>query len=192
MNAREKIAQLVKESRRQIGNAPLTATAEKLNRWLRQGGFNYLVVGGYAVQEHGYARFTNDVDIVVDDRDRVRHFLLATGKFKAVPGSAMSIKDADNGVLVDLLPAGSVDSRDALPYPEPRSSTGHMIQFVTMPELLNLKLSAYRMKDRADVTELIKRQLLSHDFYAQLHPKVQERYRLLWGEAQAELDRSSS
>ena len=49
----------------------------------------HLIVGGLAVQEHGYPRVTIDVDIVVPDVLEAVEFLTAslTGPFYRVPGS---------------------------------------------------------------------------------------------------------
>jgi len=45
----------------------LSTTMSKAVRALSRSGIPSLVVGGYAVQENGYARFKSDVDIVVPD-----------------------------------------------------------------------------------------------------------------------------
>jgi len=53
--------------RKVSASTDLSTTMSKAVRVLSRSGIPSLVVGGYAVQENGYARFTSDVDIVVPD-----------------------------------------------------------------------------------------------------------------------------
>src|SRR5258708_39995287 len=68
----------------------------------------HLIVGGLAVQEHGYPRMTIDVDIVVPDVLDALEFLTAdlTGPFRRIPPIETRVEDQRTGVFVDLLPAG--------------------------------------------------------------------------------------
>jgi hypothetical protein len=52
------------------------ASFETIARALNQGGVRFIVVGGVAVNAHGYLRFTNDVDLVIQlsKRDIVSAF----------------------------------------------------------------------------------------------------------------------
>lgn len=50
----------------------------------------HYICGGFAVQEHGYPRFTVDVDIIVPDVDFAREKLGLNG-FKENPGSKMPV-----------------------------------------------------------------------------------------------------
>lgn len=177
---------VIENTRRQIGNAPVSQAADRLDQLLRRGGFVYTIVGGYAVQHHGYVRFTVDVDAVVRERELVRQYLLATGEFRRVQGSAMTVVHRPTGVPVDLLPAGGLDSPSAEPYPDPARS-GRGLQFVDLPGLIRLKLGAARAKDDADVVELIKVQRLELDFGDELPVHLYNRFDQLWRRAQAEL-----
>jgi hypothetical protein len=73
----------------------------------------HLIVGGVAVQEHGYPRVTIDVEIVVPDVLGAVEFLTAdlSGPFIRVKGVEDRIEDRRNGVAVDLLLAGKVLKR---------------------------------------------------------------------------------
>src|SRR5258705_6103638 len=65
----------------------------------------HFVCDGFAVQEHGYPRFTVDVDIIVPDVQVARDKLCMNG-FKQNPGSRMTVMDRETKVEVDLLPGG--------------------------------------------------------------------------------------
>ncbi len=42
------------------------ASVETIFRRLNEAGVRYVVVGGFAVVVHGYARFTADIDLMLD------------------------------------------------------------------------------------------------------------------------------
>src|SRR6478609_8754202 len=60
----------------------------------------HLIVGGLAVQEHGYPRVTIDVDIVVPDVLEAVEFLTSdlSGPFLRVAGCEDRVEDRRNGV----------------------------------------------------------------------------------------------
>lgn len=41
------------------------ASFESIVRALNEAGIHYLIAGGLAVNAHGYLRFTNDIDMVI-------------------------------------------------------------------------------------------------------------------------------
>ena len=96
---------LIESERQMIGCAPITASFQKVTKALGQGDLKAMVVGGYAVQHHGYPRFTSDLDLVVNDVAEVRDYLSMRG-FQEVPGTTTILKDRSNGVTIDLMPAG--------------------------------------------------------------------------------------
>ena len=69
MDARAKLM------RRVSGTASLEATLRNAVQALETRGIPSLVVDAYAVQEHGYARFTADLDFVVPDVGQARGVL---------------------------------------------------------------------------------------------------------------------
>lgn len=131
----------------------------------------HLVVGGLAVQEHGYFRVTTDCDIVVPDVFEAVDLLTAdfSGPFNPVPGRRDAVKDTRNGVLIDLLPAGRVLKQGCkVPFPAPQKVWDQPC-FVTLQKLISLKLDSWsnspsrRLKDKADVIELVKALHLPRD-----------------------------
>lgn len=152
----------------------------------------HLIVGGVAVQEHGYPRVTIDVDIVVPDVLEAVEFLTAslTGPFYRVHGVDDRIEDRRNGVFVDLLPAGRVFKRGCkVPFPQPGKPT-EQLQIVNLEDLISLKLDSWsnnpakRLRDKADVTELILRRKLPRDLA--VNPAVGALYVETWDALQAE------
>jgi hypothetical protein len=150
------------------------------------------VVGGIAVQEHGYYRVTIDADIVVPDVLEALEFLTAdvTGPFERVPDKQGRLRDRTNGVNIDLLPAGRVLQRGChVPFPTP-DQVSETPRFITVEQLISLKLDSWlgsparRLKDKADVTELILARRLPRDL--KLHTAVQKTYEEIWDTLQRE------
>jgi predicted nucleotidyltransferase len=68
-------------------------TLESIFRALAENGVRYLVVGGVAVNVHGYQRATQDLDLVVQlDRDNV---LRALEALESLPGTTVDIFAAE-------------------------------------------------------------------------------------------------
>ena len=108
--------------REATGTSGLVRSARDAVAVLAEHDIPHLVVGGLAVQEHGYPRLTIDVDIVVPDVLEAVEFLTAslTGPFYRVPKVEDRDEDRRNGVLIDLLPAGKVLRRGCkVPFPQP-------------------------------------------------------------------------
>jgi len=113
----------------------------------------HYVCGGFAVQEHGYPRFTVDVDIIVPDVDFARKKLAMNGF----------------GAEIDLLPGGNKVGPGPLTFPVPTRVASEP-QMLTLQDLISLKLSTYigrgvhRIQDYADVVKLIEANRLPRDF----------------------------
>ncbi len=178
--------------RENTGTSGIVETARTAVSLLADHDIPHLVVGGLAVQEHGYPRVTIDVDIVVPDVLEAVEFLTAslTGPFYRVSGVDDRVEDRRNGVMVDLLPAGKVLRRGCkVPFPQP-GKVAEQIQIVTLEELISLKLDSWannptrRLKDKADVVELVKYRKLPRDLA--VNSAVRAHYLETWDALQAE------
>lgn len=159
-------------------------------------GIPYVVVGGMALFRHGLRRFTEDVDILVtkDDLKTIHEKLEGLGYVPPFPNSK-NLREAQSGVRIEFLATGDFPG-DGKPkpvsFPDPQSigfeSDG--IHYINLPNLIELKLAsgmtnAGRLKDLADVLELIKILNLPFDYRDQLNPYVREKYRELWRAAES-------
>ena len=178
--------------RENTGTSGIVESARAAVSMLADHDIPHLIVGGLAVQEQGYPRLTIDVDIVVPDVLEAVEFLTAslTGPFYRVPNFQDRVEDRRNGVKIDLLPAGKVLQRGCkVPFPQPRKVT-EQLQIVALEELISLKLDSWasnptrRLKDKADVVELIKHRNLPRDLA--VNPAVRAHYLETWDALQAE------
>lgn len=162
---------------------------------LDQLGIPYAVVGGMALFQHGYRRFTEDVDILVtpDGLEQLHDRLEGLGYLPLFAGEK-NLRDTDTGVKIEFLVTGGYPG-DGLPkpvtFPDP-AAVGTVIEGVrcaTLPTLVQLKLAsgtaAWRLKDLADVQEMIRVFALSREFAEQLDPSVRESYLRLWEQVQS-------
>lgn len=178
--------------RENTGTSGLITSARDAVHVLAEHDIAHLIVGGLAVQEHGYPRLTIDVDIVVPDVLEAVEFLTASvnGPFYRVAGVEDRIEDRRNGVKIDFLPAGRVLKAGCkVPFPAP-TKADDKLQFVTVEQLVSLKLDSWagapvrRLKDKSDVIELIKHRNLPRDLA--IAPAVRALYTETWDALQAD------
>lgn len=123
--------------------------------------------GGWAVWRHGFVnRVTQDLDIVLP-ADKVDEFLRVARYsgfevLQQIPGRWPKLRHKDSDIQVDLLPEGERPGTPAspaptlIPSPGQIGGQGNRLRYITLPCLIELKLAAGRLKDQADVVELIR------------------------------------
>ncbi len=167
----------------------------KITRRLREMGVPYAIAGGMALFAHGLRRFTEDVDLLVteDGLKQIHRELEGAGYRPPFPGSK-NLRDADSGVRIEFLVTGQFpgDGKPkpvAFPLPDAVAMEIEGIRYLNLPTLIELKLASgmtnpQRVKDLADVQELIKLLVLPEEMALQLNPYVRLRYAELWKTAQ--------
>ncbi|MCI0380505.1 MAG: nucleotidyltransferase family protein [Gemmataceae bacterium] len=151
----------------------------------------YAVVGAMALFFHGYRRFTEDVDLLVDKQSlqEVHRQLEGLGYLPPFTGSKQ-LRDVEHGVRVEFLVAGEYpgDGKPkpiAFPDPQEVVSVVDGIRVINLKNLIELKLASgmtnpKRAKDLVDVQELIEVLELPEDYANELHPYVQAKFKELW------------
>jgi hypothetical protein len=154
-------------------------------------GIPYAVSGGMALFGFGLRRFTEDVDILVtpEGLKSIHKRLEGLGYVPLFPGSK-NLRDAELGVRIEFLVAGQYpgDGKEKpVRFPDPAavSIEQNGIRYLNLRTLVELKLasgmtSPERMRDLADVQELIKLLKLPQDYAAGLNPFVQAKFSELW------------
>ena len=159
----------------------------------------YAIAGAMALGAHGYERMTTDVDLLLtrEGLTRFKAANLGRGYVEKFPGSK-GLRDTENGVAIDILVTGEFPG-DGLPkpvaFPDPADPTvgvqGERFRVLALPRLIELKLASgmtapHRLKDLADVLELIRAARLTAALEQELDPFVRDKYRELWQAAQVE------
>lgn len=173
------------------GESEVQKSLRRITGRLNDLGIEYAVVGGMALFLHGFRRFTEDVDILVtrEGLQRLHEALEGSGYRPPFAGSK-NLRDTENGVRIEFLVAGEYPGDGkakpvAFPEPERVSVEQDGIRLLSLSALLELKLASGmtgldRLKDLADVQEVIKMLGLPETLADQLAPYVQSRYKELW------------
>jgi hypothetical protein len=180
-----------------MGESDVQHALEKLARLLEADGIPYAILGGMALNAYGYRRVTVDVDVLLT-REGLEAFSakhLGLGYVQRFPGSK-SLRDTENGVPIDVVLAGEYPGGDGRPkpvaFPDPSVAAvrGDRIALLPLPRLVELELAScmtapHRLRDLADVLELVRILGLPADLGDSLSPFVRDKYRDIWQAAQA-------
>ena len=170
------------------GGGRLHATLRRLAQRLSGEGIAYALLGGMALAEHGYVRMTEDVDVLLsaDGLARFRDRLEGRGYVGTHPGATRSFRDVESGVRIEVLVTGEFpgDGRPkAVSFPDPTASAVEVegVRILALPRLVELKLASgtsapHRLRDLADVQEIIKARGLDDAFGEQLDASVRQVY----------------
>jgi hypothetical protein len=177
------------------GKGKVQEALRRITKRLNELGIPYAVAGGMAMFQHGYRRFTEDVDLLVtpDGLKQIHQALEGLGYLRLFTGSK-ALRDTDAGVKIDFLITGQFPG-DGKPkpvnFPDPAETFVQLgeMRVISLPVLMQLKLAsgmtgAGRRKDLGDAQELIKFFKLPKEFADQLHPYVRDTYLELWQEAE--------
>lgn len=157
----------------------------------------YSVIGAVALNQHGYRRFTEDIDLLLtpEGLDKFRTALVGRGYRPAFNGATKKFRETTQNVPIEIITSGE--------YPgdgKPKSVRFHDpgehfividgIKTVDLRRLVELKLASgmtglARLKDLADVQELIRVRGLEAAFADQLDTFVADKYRELYAEVAA-------
>lgn len=181
-------------SRHFEGKSAVFDALRKIVKRLTDLQIPYSIVGGMALFHHGVRRFTEDVDILVTKSDLKRiHEELAGRGYLPPHRHSKHLRDTELGVRIEFLTTGDYpgDGKEkpvAFPGPAEASSLSDGVSYINLPRLIELKLAsgmtnAGRLRDLADVLELIKLLNLPAEFAQQLNPYVRDKYADLWKQA---------
>ena len=160
----------------------------KIIRRLNELGIDYAVIGAVALNQHGYRRFTEDIDLLLtkEGLERFHRELVGLGYRPAFEGSQRQFRSTADNIRVEIVTAGEYpgDGRPKpVKFPEPNEASLEIegIKTINLEKLVELKLASgmsapHRLKDLADVQELIKAKSLTAELADKLDPSVREKY----------------
>jgi hypothetical protein len=171
-----------------MGEGTLQGTLAQLSSDLERHGIDYMVIGAVALMAYGYPRFTEDIDLVVtrDGLEKFHRELIGLEDVPTFPGAKKRLRSTRDGVPIEVIVAGEYPG-DGKPkpvsFPKPTDASIDIdgVRIVTLEKLIELKLASGmtapdRLKDLADVQELIKVRGLTSEFAEQLNPYVREKF----------------
>src|SRR6185369_9475380 len=171
-----------------MGEGKLNNALERLSHDLRDHSIDYMVIGAIALLAHGYPRFTEDIDLVMtgEGLEKFHQELVGLGYAPSFPNARKRLRSTTDNVSIEVMLSGEYpgDGKPkpvSMPVPSSASQEIDGIKFVTLEKLIELKLASGisapdRLKDLADVQELIKVKKLGSDFAQKLDPYVREKF----------------
>ena len=170
------------------GHGMVNNTLRRLARDLEEKGIDYTVIGAVALNQHGYRRFTEDIDVLLtkEGLTRFREELVGRGYRPAFEGATRMFRTVEEGVAVRVVTTGEYpgDGRPKpVQFPKPNEATVEIdgVKTITLEKLVELKLasgtsSPDRLKDLADIQELIKTKNLPAEFAERLDASVRDKF----------------
>lgn len=163
---------------------------QKLCATLENDQIPYAIAGAMALNAHGYIRTTTDIDVLLTAEGlsafKAKH--LGFGWVERFPGSK-DLRDTEFNVKIDVLLTGDYPG-DGKPkpirFPDPGTAVrGEGVMVLSAKDLVELKLasgmtSPDRLKDLADVQELIRHAKLPVELSDSLDPMVRAKYVEIW------------
>ncbi|HEX8069526.1 MAG TPA: hypothetical protein VF546_06220 [Pyrinomonadaceae bacterium] len=171
-----------------MGEGQLHGALAQLAADLKRHDIDYMVIGAVALMAHGYPRFTEDIDLVLtaEGLAAFHRELIGLGYAPAFEGARKRLRATRAGVPIEVIVAGEYPG-DGKPkpveFPVPATAATEIdgVRFVTLAKLVELKLASGmtapdRLKDLADVQELIRLRGLTAEFAAELDPYVRAEF----------------
>jgi len=171
-----------------MGKGLLNNALRRLAADLEERGIDYSVIGAIALNQHGYRRFTEHIDLLLT-KEGLQQFheqLIGLGYRPAFVGSTKKFRTAEERVPIEIITTGEYPG-DGQPkpvrFPDPRENFTVIDGVKTIPldKLIELKLASGmsapdRLKDLADVQEMIKIKSLDAAFAEKLDPSVRDKF----------------
>ncbi|HEX8734699.1 MAG TPA: hypothetical protein VF721_05200 [Pyrinomonadaceae bacterium] len=171
-----------------MGEGILNETLRRVAKDLENHAIDYSVIGAVALNNYGYRRFTEDIDLILtkEGLEKFRRELVGLGYRPAFEGATRKFRTTAENVTVEIMTAGEFPG-DGKPkpvrFPNPSENQIEIdgIKTITLEKLIELKLASGmtapdRLKDLADVQEVIKIKNLTADFAGKLNPFVREKF----------------
>jgi hypothetical protein len=166
----------------------MNATLRRLAKDLKARNIPYCLIGAQALNQHGYQRFTTDIDILMT-KEGLAQFneqLVGRGYRPTFQGATKTFRATEENVPLEIIVSGEYPG-DGKPksvvFPDPSECSIEIngMSTITLEKLVELKLAsgmsgAGRLKDLADVQELIRVLNLDDTFVGGLDEYVRQQY----------------
>jgi hypothetical protein len=167
-------------------------TMDRVMARLRDANIPHALIGGLALGLHGFVRVTGDVDILTtpEGLEAVHQQLVGRGYRPKFTGARKKLRDTQTGIPVDFITTGEYpgDGKEkAVRFPDPLESSREIEgrRVLNLEKLIELKLASGltttdRLRDLADVQDVIRHLDLPLEFAEKLDPSVRDTFIQYW------------
>jgi len=182
-----------------VHSQDIASALEFLREAMGREGIPFALIGALAMRHHGYTRFTEDIDILTtrEGLDRIHERLVGRGLLPRAPGLRKKLRQTQYKVNIDVIAAGENAGSNESPilFPSPEGEgfiEREGIRVASLDTLIALKITsgvwASRLKDLADVQELIRANGLDEGFANRLPPPLRPAFQDLLDRLRRERD----
>ena len=170
------------------GEGMINDALKRIAADLDRNHIDYAVIGAVALNQHGYRRFTEDIDLLLSKQGLLdfREKLVGLGYRPAFEGAKKKFRTTEENIPLEIITSGEFPG-DGLPkpveFPDPSEFAVIIdgVKTVSLEKLIELKLTSGmtagdRLKDLADVQELIKLKDLDAGFAGKLNEFVRGKF----------------
>ncbi len=163
-------------------------TLKRLASELEEHGIEYAVIGAVALNQHGFNRFTVDIDLLLSEEglETFRQELVGLGYRPAFRGATKAFRATRENVPIEIITTGEYPG-DGKPkpvrfhHPSEHFVVIDGVRTVTLEKLIELKLASgltapARLRDLADVQDLIRARGLDASLADRLDASVRDKY----------------
>ncbi len=171
-----------------MGEGTLNKTLRRVADDLRRHDIGYNVIGAVALNNFGYRRFTEDINLLMthEGLEKFKNELIGKGYRPAFESATKKFRTTAENVTVEIIVSGEFpgDGKSKpVVFPNPHENQVEIdgVKTMSFEKLVELKLASgmtapHRLKDLADVQELIKIRKLDACFAEKLNPFVRGKY----------------
>ena len=160
----------------------------KLAKLFDKHDIDYCLIGGASLPEYNLNRATDDVDFLIYSTNDVEKLLTEIGFEPAFKGATRKFIWKPDNVMIEFLFTGEeTGGTGGVKFEKPKeiSKKKDGIKIITLAKLIEYKLSSgmygfKRLKDWADVEQLIELNNLPEDFADSFRNDLKNKYRELW------------
>lgn len=178
-------------------SSPVHKTLNDIVRRLSEEQIDYAIIGGMALALHGFIRPTEDVDLLMTPQglEKFHAEFVGRGYVPLFPGARKHFRNSETGVKVEVITTGEYPGDEKpkpVAFPEPRDVAIDLAEYrvVKLESLIELKLASgltaehRKLRDLADVQQLIEILNLPLDLSSRLDASVRDEFLRLWSLAQ--------
>jgi len=161
-----------------------------LSNILKKLDINFTVIGGAARNQYGAIKITEDIDILVDIKDKDKMLHLPIGFIRELSNGRGKVYTLhDPKTKIEVIYTGEEAGREGsdVPYINPKKISNNIknIPFLTLENLIRYKLASGlygkgRLKDFADIQFLIEMNDLERNYADSFRKDLKNKYIEIW------------